>query len=69
MEEALSITIFNAVEETHVQVQLSVKGETVAHSHGTVLGEDPHTHMLTHRNTHHNYTHALTGDSVRLIDP
>uniref|UniRef100_A0A8C7S518 C3 and PZP like alpha-2-macroglobulin domain containing 8 n=1 Tax=Oncorhynchus mykiss TaxID=8022 RepID=A0A8C7S518_ONCMY len=37
VEEALSITIFNAVEETHVQVQLSVKGETVAHSHGTVL--------------------------------
>ncbi|CAB1331426.1 unnamed protein product, partial [Coregonus sp. 'balchen'] len=37
VEEALSVTIFNAVEETHVQVQLSVKGETVAHSHGTVL--------------------------------
>ncbi|XP_034149711.1 C3 and PZP-like alpha-2-macroglobulin domain-containing protein 8 isoform X3 [Esox lucius] len=37
VEEALSVTIFNAVEETHVQVQLSVKGEMVAHSHGTVL--------------------------------
>uniref|UniRef100_A0A4W5RU16 C3 and PZP like alpha-2-macroglobulin domain containing 8 n=1 Tax=Hucho hucho TaxID=62062 RepID=A0A4W5RU16_9TELE len=37
VEEALSVTIFNAVEETHVQVQLSVKGETVAYSHGTVL--------------------------------
>ncbi|XP_045561976.1 C3 and PZP-like alpha-2-macroglobulin domain-containing protein 8 isoform X2 [Salmo salar] len=37
VEEALSVTIFNAVEETHVQVQLSVKGETVAYSHGMVL--------------------------------
>lgn len=37
VEEALSVTIFNAVEETRVQVQLSVKGETVAYSHGTVL--------------------------------
>ncbi|XP_035593483.1 C3 and PZP-like alpha-2-macroglobulin domain-containing protein 8 isoform X2 [Oncorhynchus keta] len=37
VEEALSVTIFNAVEETHVQVQLSVKGETVAYSQGTVL--------------------------------
>ncbi|KAM6962537.1 C3 and PZP-like alpha-2-macroglobulin domain-containing protein 8 [Aplochiton taeniatus] len=36
VEESLSVTIFNAVEETRVQVQLSVKGETVAHSHGTV---------------------------------
>ncbi|KAL1022981.1 hypothetical protein UPYG_G00035010 [Umbra pygmaea] len=37
IEEVLSVTIFNAVEETHVQVQLSVKGEMVAHSHGSVL--------------------------------
>ncbi|XP_067086562.1 C3 and PZP-like alpha-2-macroglobulin domain-containing protein 8 [Osmerus mordax] len=37
VEEALSVTIFNAVQETRVQVQLSVKGETVAYSHGTVL--------------------------------
>ncbi|XP_048833102.1 C3 and PZP-like alpha-2-macroglobulin domain-containing protein 8 isoform X1 [Brienomyrus brachyistius] len=36
VEEALSVTIFNAVADTRVQVQLSVKGEAVAHSHGTV---------------------------------
>ena len=39
VEEAVSVTLFNTVEETRVQVQLSVKGETVAHSHGTVLGK------------------------------
>ncbi|KAK6467323.1 C3 and PZP-like alpha-2-macroglobulin domain-containing protein 8 [Huso huso] len=37
VEEAVSVTIFNPVKETTVQVQLAVKGETVAHSHGTVL--------------------------------
>uniref|UniRef100_A0A3B1JY82 C3 and PZP like alpha-2-macroglobulin domain containing 8 n=1 Tax=Astyanax mexicanus TaxID=7994 RepID=A0A3B1JY82_ASTMX len=37
VEEAVSVTLFNTVDETRVQVQLSVKGETVAHSHGTVL--------------------------------
>ncbi|XP_052446900.1 C3 and PZP-like alpha-2-macroglobulin domain-containing protein 8 isoform X1 [Carassius gibelio] len=36
VEEAVSVTIFNAVEDTRVQLQLSVKGEIVAHSHGTV---------------------------------
>lgn len=39
VEEAVSVTIFNAVEDTRVQLQLSVKGEIVAHSHGTVRGE------------------------------
>ncbi|XP_071343784.1 C3 and PZP-like alpha-2-macroglobulin domain-containing protein 8 isoform X1 [Trachinotus anak] len=37
VEESVSITIFNAKAETRVQVQLSVKGQTVAHSHGSVL--------------------------------
>ncbi|KAM4629690.1 C3 and PZP-like alpha-2-macroglobulin domain-containing protein 8 isoform 3-T3 [Polymixia lowei] len=37
VEESVSVTIFNAKAETRVQLQLSVKGETVAHSHGTVL--------------------------------
>ncbi|MGH0181753.1 UNVERIFIED_CONTAM: hypothetical protein FKN15_024401 [Acipenser sinensis] len=37
VEEAVSVTIFNPVKETTVQVQLAVKGESVAHSHGTVL--------------------------------
>ncbi|XP_051549354.1 C3 and PZP-like alpha-2-macroglobulin domain-containing protein 8 isoform X2 [Myxocyprinus asiaticus] len=36
VEEAVSVTIFNAVEDTRVQLQLSIKGEIVAHSHGTV---------------------------------
>ncbi|KAJ8419039.1 hypothetical protein AAFF_G00005380 [Aldrovandia affinis] len=36
VEEVLSVTIFNGVEDTRVQVQLSVKGETVAHSHAIV---------------------------------
>lgn len=40
VEESVSVTIFNAKAETRVQVQLSVKGQTVAHSHGSVLGED-----------------------------
>ena len=39
VEESVSVTLFNAKAETRVQVQLSVKGETVAHSHGTVFGE------------------------------
>lgn len=38
VEEAVSVTIFNPVKETTVQVQLVVKGETVARAHGTVLG-------------------------------
>uniref|UniRef100_A0A673IZA5 C3 and PZP like alpha-2-macroglobulin domain containing 8 n=1 Tax=Sinocyclocheilus rhinocerous TaxID=307959 RepID=A0A673IZA5_9TELE len=40
VEEAVSVTIFNAVEDTRVQLQLSVKGEIVAHSHGTVRGKN-----------------------------
>lgn len=39
VEESVSVTIFNAKAETRVQVQLSVKGQMVAHSHGSVLGE------------------------------
>ncbi|KAG7283664.1 hypothetical protein CRUP_020437 [Coryphaenoides rupestris] len=37
VEESVSVTLFHAKAETRVQVQLSVKGETVAHSHGTVF--------------------------------
>uniref|UniRef100_W5MEU5 C3 and PZP like alpha-2-macroglobulin domain containing 8 n=1 Tax=Lepisosteus oculatus TaxID=7918 RepID=W5MEU5_LEPOC len=37
VEESVSVTIFNPVKETRVQVQLWVKGEVVASSHGTVL--------------------------------
>ncbi|CAN9500475.1 unnamed protein product [Ophioblennius macclurei] len=37
VEETVSISIFNAKAETRVQLQLSVKGQTVAHSHGSVL--------------------------------
>lgn len=40
VEESVSITIFGARAETRVQVQLLVKGQTVAHSHGSVLGEN-----------------------------
>lgn len=40
MDESVSVTIFNAKAETRVQVQLSVKGQTVSHSHGSVLGEN-----------------------------
>ncbi|KAI7791344.1 C3 and PZP-like alpha-2-macroglobulin domain-containing protein 8 isoform X1 [Triplophysa rosa] len=36
VEESVSVTLFNAVEETRVHLQLSVKGEIVAHSHCTV---------------------------------
>ncbi|XP_038157657.1 C3 and PZP-like alpha-2-macroglobulin domain-containing protein 8 [Cyprinodon tularosa] len=36
VEESVSVTIFNAKAETRVQVQLSVKGQTVAHSHSSV---------------------------------
>lgn len=39
VEEAISVTIFNAVKETMVQIQLVVKGETVSRGHGTVLGK------------------------------
>ncbi|XP_061594140.1 C3 and PZP-like alpha-2-macroglobulin domain-containing protein 8 [Cololabis saira] len=37
VEESVSVTIFNAKAETPVQVQLSVKGQTVAHSHSSVF--------------------------------
>ncbi|XP_077390785.1 C3 and PZP-like alpha-2-macroglobulin domain-containing protein 8 [Festucalex cinctus] len=37
VDESISVTIFNAKAETRVQVQLSVKGQVVAHSHGSVL--------------------------------
>lgn len=40
VEESVSVTIFNAKAETRVQVQLSVKGQAVAHSHGSVIGEN-----------------------------
>uniref|UniRef100_H3DDC6 C3 and PZP like alpha-2-macroglobulin domain containing 8 n=1 Tax=Tetraodon nigroviridis TaxID=99883 RepID=H3DDC6_TETNG len=37
VEESVSVTIFGATAETRVQAQLSVKGQTVAHSHDSVL--------------------------------
>ncbi|XP_068599327.1 C3 and PZP-like alpha-2-macroglobulin domain-containing protein 8 [Brachionichthys hirsutus] len=37
VQESVSVTIFNAKAETRVQAQLSVKGQTVAHGHGSVL--------------------------------
>lgn len=40
VEESVSVTIFNGQAETRVQAQLSMKGQTVAHSHSTVRGED-----------------------------
>lgn len=40
VEESVSVTIFNAKAETRVKVQLSVKGQTVAHNHGSVFGEN-----------------------------
>jgi len=40
VEESVSVTLFNAKAETRVQAQLSMKGQTVAHSHSSVLGED-----------------------------
>lgn len=40
VEESVSVTIFGAKAETRVQAQLSVKGQTVAHGHGSVLGEN-----------------------------
>lgn len=40
VEERVSVTIFGARAETRVQAQLSVKGQTVAHGHGSVLGEN-----------------------------
>ena len=40
VEESVSVTIFNAKAETRVQVQLTVKGQAVAHSHGSLLGEN-----------------------------
>uniref|UniRef100_A0A670K9B6 C3 and PZP like alpha-2-macroglobulin domain containing 8 n=1 Tax=Podarcis muralis TaxID=64176 RepID=A0A670K9B6_PODMU len=35
----ISVVIFNPAKETTVQIQLTVKGETVARGHGTVLGK------------------------------
>lgn len=40
VEESVSVTIFGARAETRVQVQLLVKGQTVTHAHGSVLGEN-----------------------------
>nr|XP_033811133.1 C3 and PZP-like alpha-2-macroglobulin domain-containing protein 8 isoform X1 [Geotrypetes seraphini] len=37
VEEVISVTIFNAVKETEVQVQLVVKGESVSHARGKVF--------------------------------
>ncbi|XP_060132471.1 C3 and PZP-like alpha-2-macroglobulin domain-containing protein 8 [Zootoca vivipara] len=37
--ETISVVIFNPAKETTVQIQLTVKGETVARGHGTVLGK------------------------------
>nr|XP_020636674.1 C3 and PZP-like alpha-2-macroglobulin domain-containing protein 8 [Pogona vitticeps] len=39
VEESISVTLFHPVKETTVQIHLVVKGETVARSHGTVLGK------------------------------
>ncbi|XP_013914047.1 PREDICTED: C3 and PZP-like alpha-2-macroglobulin domain-containing protein 8, partial [Thamnophis sirtalis] len=39
VEESISVTIFNPVRETTVQIQLVVKGEMVAHAHGAILGK------------------------------
>lgn len=39
VEESVSVTIFGARVETRVQVQLLVKGQTVTHGQGSVLGE------------------------------
>lgn len=39
VEEAVSVTIFNSIKETTVQIHLVVKGETVARGHGAVLGK------------------------------
>ncbi|KAK7889726.1 hypothetical protein WMY93_025286 [Mugilogobius chulae] len=36
-EESVSVTIFNGKTETRVQVQLSVKGQVVAHNHSSVF--------------------------------
>lgn len=40
VEESVSVTIFGARAETRVQVQLLVKGQTVTHGQGSVLGEN-----------------------------
>lgn len=39
VEESVSVTLFNAVDDTQVHLQLSVKGDIVAQSHGTVRGK------------------------------
>jgi len=46
VEESVSVTIFNAKAETRVQVQLTAKGQTVAHGHVSVLGENKATRGL-----------------------
>uniref|UniRef100_A0A3Q0S2G7 C3 and PZP like alpha-2-macroglobulin domain containing 8 n=1 Tax=Amphilophus citrinellus TaxID=61819 RepID=A0A3Q0S2G7_AMPCI len=48
VEESVSVTIFNSKAETRVQVQLSVKGQAVAHSHGSVLGENKFFKLKLH---------------------
>lgn len=45
VEESVSVTIFNPVKETTVQIQLVMKGETVARAHGAVLGRPPFTYV------------------------
>uniref|UniRef100_A0A3B4ATI6 C3 and PZP like alpha-2-macroglobulin domain containing 8 n=1 Tax=Periophthalmus magnuspinnatus TaxID=409849 RepID=A0A3B4ATI6_9GOBI len=73
-EESVSVTIFNAKAETRVQVQLSVKGQVVAHGHSSVLqvpsGLRGQAHLKVWGNRHltaggyifHNYT-TVTVDS------
>uniref|UniRef100_A0A3Q3XPS5 C3 and PZP like alpha-2-macroglobulin domain containing 8 n=1 Tax=Mola mola TaxID=94237 RepID=A0A3Q3XPS5_MOLML len=65
VEESMSVTIFNAKAETRVQVQLSVKGQTVAHSHASVpSGLRGQAHLKVWGNRHltdggyifHNHT-------------
>lgn len=46
VEESVSVTIFGARAETRVQVQLLVKGQTVTHAHGSVLGENSLSDVL-----------------------
>ncbi|XP_069505312.1 C3 and PZP-like alpha-2-macroglobulin domain-containing protein 8 isoform X2 [Ambystoma mexicanum] len=39
IEEVVSVTIFNTIKETNVQIQLVVKGEVVAQGHQTILNK------------------------------
>uniref|UniRef100_A0A3Q3KEX6 C3 and PZP like alpha-2-macroglobulin domain containing 8 n=1 Tax=Monopterus albus TaxID=43700 RepID=A0A3Q3KEX6_MONAL len=65
VEESVSITIFNAKAVTPVHMQLTVKGQTVAHSHSSVpSGLRGQAHLKVWGNRHlteggyifHNYT-------------